>query len=134
MNKIKNNKKIKLKMTLIKVYNSFCLPAMLVHELLHFLLIKLSLAEYLRTRVEFDDNYKKNSSFSIKIYYMSDYYIQKFLISMAPFIGLLLWIIPFLMGLPTITVISIIYTLLCIRVVIPSKDDFNAIKIKKEAY
>jgi len=131
MDEVKNNKKLKFKMSLIKAYNSFCIPAMIIHELLHFLLIKLSFTEYARTRVEFDENYKKNGAFSIKIYYIPDYHFQTFIISMAPFIGLAVWVIPFLMGMPLLTIISVLYTLLCIRIIIPSKDDFNAIKRKQ---
>lgn len=119
-----------------KIYNTFCLPALIVHELLHFIAIKLTRSYYTGVAVDFDENFEKNGRLSVSVYFCPDNKFQNITVLMAPFIGLFIWLIPLFLGLETLSIISLLYTLICIKYVMPSRHDFeeaNFIKNKKSS-
>lgn len=124
----------KFKNSMNKLYNGFCIPALIVHELLHYILIKLTFAKFTRVSVFLDENYEKNGRLSVGIFYIATNKFQRFFISMAPLLALLIFPSLLLMGFKILSIISLVYTILCIRVVLPSKDDYDAIKGVQASY
>lgn len=118
-------------MTLQKMYNTFCLPALIIHELLHYIAIKLTFAYYSGVSVDFDDDFDSNGMLCVAINYSPDNKIQDTIILMAPFLGMFIWLIPFLLGYDIFGIVYLLYTLSCITTVIPSKHDFNSLDILK---
>jgi len=109
-----------------KYYNLFGLLALIIHELTHVLMAKLIKANYQRTSVYFDDNFDNNGCLECRVYYIPNNHIQKVLVSLSPFLGILFWLLPlFVFGASSIiSIIFISYSILYLKVILPSKDDF----------
>jgi hypothetical protein len=112
--------------TIKKYYNIFGLLALVVHELTHVIMAKLIKANYQRTSVYFDEDFDNNGCLECRVYYIPDNHTQKVLVSLSPFLGILFWLLPlFIFGASSILSITfIVYFILYLRVVLPSKDDF----------
>lgn len=112
--------------TIKKYYNLFGLPALIVHELTHVIMAKLIKANYQRTSVYFDDDFDNNGQLECRVYYIPDNQTQKTLVSLSPFFGILFWLLPvFIFGITSfLSIAFIVYALLYLKVVLPSKDDF----------
>ncbi len=122
----------KIKLFLLRLYNGICIPAIIVHELLHFLFIKLTFAKYLMTRVVLDENYKETGSLSVAVFYDPKNTFQIIIINIAPALALLICPILFYFDLQILAKTSLIYTIICLRVVLPSKEDLKIIKNRKK--
>ena len=130
-----NNKVEKKSNTkLTKAYNYFCTPALIVHEFLHYIMIKLTFAKYSRTNIILGEDYEQTGNLSVAIFYIPTNKLQTFLVSMAPFLTLLIGPALFMLELNTLSVLYIVYSILCFKVVLPSKEDFDAIKGDQEAF
>lgn len=114
-------------MELRKYYYFIGLPALIIHEILHFIAIKLTRSQYNGIEINTND-YQKNGEVEFLIYYCAVNYFSKITIALAPLLGLLLWIIPFIFGFTTVWVVMLVYTLVYFKVIIPSKDDIETIK------
>ena len=114
-------------MKLIKYYYFIGLPALIVHEILHFIVIKLTRSQYNGIEINTNDYYK-NGEVEFLIYYCTVNYFSTIAVALAPLIALTFWIIPFIIGFNTIGVIMLIYTILYFKTIIPSKDDIDTIK------
>jgi hypothetical protein len=120
--------------TIKKYYNLFGLPALIVHELTHVIMAKLIKANYQRTSVYFDEDFDNNGCLECRVYYIPDSHIQKVLVSLSPFLGILFWLLPlFIFGASSIlSIIFISYSILYLKVVLPSKDDFLCVTKKSQ--
>jgi hypothetical protein len=112
--------------TIRKYYNLLGLPALIVHELTHIIMAKLIRANYQRTSVYFDEDFDNNGCLECRVYYIPDNHIQKVLVSLSPFLGILFWLLPlFIFGASSIfSIVFIVYFILYLKVILPSKDDF----------
>lgn len=119
-------------MSFSKIYNGFCIPAIIIHELLHYFMIKLTFSNFNGVTVSLDENYEKNGSISVNVFYVPNNKIQIFLVSMAPFLMLFFPYILFVLGMNIFSYVLSIYIIFCIKVVLPSKEDFDAIKGKQK--
>jgi hypothetical protein len=117
-----------------KAYNYFCTPALIIHELLHYIMIKLTFAKYGRVNVILAEDYDQTGNLSVAIFYVPSNKFQTFMISMAPFLAIAISPLLFAFGFNTLALLYAVYTVLCARVVLPSKEDFDAIKGDQEAF
>ena len=120
-------------MKLQKIYNGLCIPALIIHELFHYVFIKLTFAKYTFTVVDFDEDYEITGNLSVKVCYIPSNYFQVLLISLSPILGLFFWLLPIFFGFGVLSIISIFYTILCFKIIIPSKEDINVIKQKRSS-
>lgn len=118
-------------MNIEKIYNTISIPALIVHEVLHLLFIKLTFSKFSSISVNFDEDYAKNGRMFVLVSFCSSYKIQEILVCMAPFIASTFWIIPLFFDLHVLSIIMLLYTILCIKTVIPSKEDFEVFQSKK---
>jgi len=128
----KNNLKANQRLT--KAYNYLCTPALIVHELLHYIMIKLTFTKYGHTSILLGQDYEETGNLSVAIFYIPSNKFQIFMISMAPFLALLISPALFMFDFKILSLLYIIYSILCLRVVLPSKEDFDAIKGDQKAF
>jgi len=114
---MKNKKKISLR----KIYNEFLTPALILHEFLHFIFVKITGSEYKGIEVAYDKDYDNNSAVEIAVVFVPRNRFSEILICMAPFLGIFLWLIPFFLGFTITYMVMLAYTLLSIHILTPSK-------------
>ena len=132
--RIQENGKTKLENLLTKSYNYFCTPALIIHELLHYIMIKLTFAKFLRVNTVLSEDYDHTGNLSVAVFYIPKNKFQTFMISMAPLLAIAISPILFIFGLKTLALIYAIYSVLSIKVVLPSREDFDAIKGDQKAF
>lgn len=117
-----------------KIHNTIAIPAIIVHELLHILLVKLTFSKLTSVFVSVDKNFSKNGRVEVGVGFCSQTKAQEIIVCMAPFIGLFFWTIPLLFNMNILSYIMLGYTILCIKTIIPSKDDFSVFKKKDSKF
>jgi len=118
-----NKQNIKNKLYFIK--NVISTPALILHELLHLLFCLFTWTEVTDITIGKTGTFKKDFSYDVQIYTISSNRIKVFLISMSPFIGL--FALSFI-GVYFNNLYILMYTLLTYKTLIPSDEDYAAIK------
>lgn len=119
---VQRNKK---KDMLLRVYNNICIPALIIHELLHYIFIKITFANFTRASVFLSDDYEYTSSFAVAIFYVPTNKFQKVLVSIAPIFAILISPILFYFDFNNVGIGCMIYQSVCFRIVLPSKEDLD---------
>ena len=108
---------------LIRLYNKFCIPALIIHELLHVIFIKLTFSKFLGIKIIEGEDFEFTHNLSIGVFYVPGNSFKKFIISISPIFSFFIPYILFSLELYYSFVFFSIYMLLCLRVFLPSKED-----------
>lgn len=116
-------------MNLIKIKNIIGLPAIILHELMHVIAVKLSSGEMGKILYSFHDGNKKDFDLEIAVCFYTDDYKKDLFISIAPILSFFIFILPILFfGIGIFTLILFIYGMLYSRVLLPSDQDLEVFK------
>lgn len=113
-----------------KIHNTISIPALIVHELLHVLFIKLTFSKFRGVSVDLDKDFSKNGRVEVAVAFYAPTHFQSVIICMAPIIALFFWVLPLMFNMHICSYIMLSYTILCIKTVLPSKEDFEVFKKK----
>jgi len=107
------------------IYNIFKIPALILHELSHLVMMFLTLNILYLKKIEISKN--KNFTYDVLIKSSKPrFFIIEIIISMSPFLNFLITIILMINNIHFIFLL--LYLLLTLKISIPSKRDFNNIK------
>jgi len=111
---------------MIKIYNIFSLPALIVHELLHAIVTYLVGGRVTGIEIHKYENFRKTFGLACELSTVSDYRFQNTIISLAPILALAISPIVFHFSI-TAGFFVLVYQLMALPVVIPSKEDIYSI-------
>lgn len=112
--------------TLAYAYNGFCIPALLIHEAIHYLAIKSTRSAFNGVSIVYGDNYDKTGELAFKISWIPRNTKSNKIISISPIVILPLFLALCLFLTNIVTVSMLVYLLLCYKQSIPSKCDFES--------
>lgn len=108
---------------IIKSYNKFCIPALIIHELLHIIFIKITFSKFLGVKIVQAEDFEFTYNLSVGVFYVSDNSFKKFIISIAPIFSFLIPYTLFYFGFYNSFIVFSVYMILCLRIFLPSKED-----------
>lgn len=110
------------------VYNVFCVPALVIHELMHIISAFLVGSTVSGIEIIKHDNFSKDFSLRVEIYAYSRFSIQNFITALSPIFAIFIPIVLFGFGFGVSAIILAVYQLLALKVVLPSKGDIDMIR------
>jgi len=112
---------------MLKIYNILCLPAIIIHELLHIIVTYLVGGRVCDIVIHKYEDFDKTFGLACEVFAVSPYRFQNTMISLAPILAFLIAPIVFHFSI-TAGFCVLGYQLLTLLVVIPSKEDIDSIK------
>ena len=115
---------------MIKIYNILCLPAIIVHELLHIIVTYLLGGRVVDIVIHKYEDFDKTFGLACEVFVVSNYRFQNTMISLAPILALLIAPLVCYFSV-TAGLIVLGYQFLTLPIVIPSEEDIQSIKTFK---
>lgn len=112
---------------MIKIYNIFSVPAIIIHELLHIIVTYLVIGRVAGVEIHKYEDFDKTFGLACEVLTISDYKFQNTMISLAPILALLIAPVVCYFSV-TAGLIVLGYQFLTLPVVIPSEEDIASLK------
>jgi len=113
------------------IYNIFCVPALIVHELMHIIVGLLMGSTISGVDIIKHDNFSKDFSLRVEVHTYCRFKIQNTITALAPMMAMFIPMILFGFGFELSATIIAAYQLLTLKVVLPSKGDIDMVRSYK---